>query len=280
MKKRLFSLLVTLVVSLTATTVYAGRQAIFEVVVTEDGTTQKSYEILTVDDNRFRIDFVGEDKKVTDQTPYIMTIDDGDTWVMGDKPKDKFYCSEMATKEFFKNIGGQLTQAVEFFNVKVAEPTVQETLREPGPEMLGMKTTHVRLETDAKAHVRVILKFEYTVKMVEDIWYTTDVGLHSVRKKWMTALTQSGNKLIDDLFVKFAAKLPGPILKFESTTDITNVRKKKTSTQKVRTEMISLDDKEKAELDKIFVMPKCVMMDDDEIQEKGKTLLSRQKLML
>ncbi len=280
MKNGIVSLFVTLVVLLTATTVHAGRQAVFEIVVTEDETTRKSYEILTVDDDRFRIDFVGEDKKVTDQTPYIMTVDGGDTWIMGDKPKGKFYCSEMTTKEFFKNIGGQITQAIEFFNVKAVEPTVRETLREPGPEILGMKTTHVRLETDAKAHVRLILKFEYTVKIVEDIWYTTDVGLHPVRKKWMNALTQSGNKLIDDLFTKFAAKMDGPRLKFESTTEITNVRKKKTSTQKVRTEIISLDDKEKAELDKIFVMPKCVLMDDDEVQEKGKALLSGKKLML
>ncbi len=147
--KTLFTTIVLLLVSSVAT---AGTQAVIEVEVTEGGNTRKYFEILTFDDNRFRIDFVGEDKKVTDETPYIMTVDNGVTWVMGDKPKDKFYCSKVKTDEFFTNLGGQVTQAVEFFNVKAESPTVKQVLEEPGPEILGFKTTHVRLETNAKAY--------------------------------------------------------------------------------------------------------------------------------
>ena len=281
MKKAITSLFATLALVLMVTTVNAGTQAVIEVEVTEDGNTRKYFEILTFDENRFRIDFVGEDKKITAETPYIMTTDGGETWVMGDKPKGEFYCSRVATDEFFRNLGGQVTRAVDYFNVKAESPNVREILREPGPEILGFKTTHVRLETDAKAYAWFLFfKFEYTVKMVDDLWYTTDVEIHPVRKKWLNALTQSGNKLIDDMFTEVTAKLPGPVLKSESTMEITNVRKKKTDTQGERTVVTSVDEVDKAELDKIFVMPKCVEMDDDEIQEKGKALLGAGKLML
>lgn len=283
MKKILFTLCAALfmLLSAVAAAASAGYQAVIEVEVTENGDELKYFEILTFDDNRFRVDFVGEDKKVTDETPYIMTVDGGDTWVMGDKPKDQFYCSKTKTDKFFRNLGGQVTQAVDFFNVKAEAPTIRETLREPGPEMLGVKTTHVRLETDAKAYAWFLFfKFEYAVKMVDDIWYTTDVEIHPIRRKWLNALTQSGNKIIDDLFTQATEKLPGPVLKSESTVDIINVRKKQTKTQKERTEVTSVEEVDKAELDRIFALPSCVEMDDDEIQEKGKALLDARKLML
>ena len=271
----------TLVLLLATAGANAGTQALIEVEVSEGGNVEKSFEILTFDDNRFRIDFVGEDKKVTEKTPYIMTVDGGKTWIMANKPKGEFYCSKVKTDEFFRNLGDQVTHATDYFNVRAESPTVRQTLSEPGPEILGFKTTHVRLETDAKAHSWILFfKFEYTVKMVDDIWYTTDAEIHPIRKKWLNALTQSGNNIIDDLLTEMTAKLPGPVLKSESVMDITNVRKKKTKTQKERTLVTSVEEVDDAELDRIFVKPACIQMDDDEIKKKGKALLDARKLML
>lgn len=266
---------------LTSFAANAGTEAVIEIEVFENGNVQKRYEVLTFDENRFRIDFVGEDRKVTAQTPYIMTVDAGETWVMGDKPKDKFYCSKVQTEEFFRNLGDQVTHAIDFFNVKAESPTVKQVLEEPGPEILGFKTTHVRLETNAKAYAWFLfLKFEYTVRMVDDLWYTTDVEIHPIRQKWLNALTQSGNSIIDTLFSDVTSKLPGPVLKSESVMDITNVRKKSTKKHREKTIVISVDELKQNELDQLFILPECEMMDDDEIQEKGKALLSGGKLML
>jgi trehalose-6-phosphatase len=259
----------------------AGTRGVIEVDIEEEGNTQKYFEIITFDDKRFRVDFVGEDRKVTEETPYIMTTNGGDTWIMGDKPKDRFYCSKMQTDEFFRNLGDQVTHAVDFFNVKTETPTVKQVLEEPGPEIVGFKTTHVQLETNAKAYAWFLFfKFEYSVKIVEDLWYTTDVEIHPIRKKWINALTQSGNSIIDRLFSDYVAKLPGPILKTESVMDITNVRKNSTRTQKQRTLVISVEEIDAAQLDELFRLPDCEIMDDDEIQEKGKALMSAGKLML
>ena len=259
----------------------AGTRAVVQIEVTERDRTDKYFEIITFDDKRFRIDFVGEDRQVTAETPYIMTIDEGATWVIGDKPENMFYCSEVQTEEFFQNLGTQVTRAVEFFNVKAEAPVVKQVLEEPGPDILGFKTTHVRIETEASAYASFLLiKFEYAVKLVDDIWYTTDLEIHPIRQKWLNALTQSGNDIIDQLFNDYVAKLPGPVLKSESVTEVTNVRKKSTKTQKEQTIVLSVEDVSSDELDRLFVKPSCETMDDDEIKEKGKTLFSAGKLAL
>ena len=116
--------------------------------------------------------------------------------------------------------------------------------------------------------------------MVDDLWYTTDVEIHPIRQKWLNALTQSGNSIIDKLISDVTSKLPGPVLKSESVMDITNVRKKSTKKHREKTIVISVDELKQNELDQLFILPECEMMDDDEIQEKGKALLSGGKLML
>jgi hypothetical protein len=274
-------LLASIITVLNALPANAGTRAIVEVEVIEGDSVEKSYEVITVDDKRGRIDFVGEDRKITDETSYIMTVDGGENWVMGDKPKDRFYCSEVKTDEFFMNLGDQVTNAVDFFNVKAESPTVRLVLEEPGPDIMGYKTTHVRLETNARAYAWFLFfKFEYAVKIVDDLWYAADVEIHPIRRKWLNALTQSGNKLIDQAFTDYTSKFSGPILKSETVMDITNVRKKTTKTEKQRTVVTEIKEMKQDELDKIFVMPECEKMDDDEIQEKGKALFSAGKIML
>ena len=71
--------------SLTAT---AGTQAVIEVEVIKGDNVEKHVEVLTFDDTRFRIDFLGPDMERTDESPYIMTVDNGENWVIGSKPMD------------------------------------------------------------------------------------------------------------------------------------------------------------------------------------------------
>ena len=104
--------------------------------------------------------------------------------------------------------------------------------------------------------------------------------IHTIRKKWLNALTKSGNNIIDGLYGNPISELPGPVLKKETVMDITNVRKKEIKTEKQHTNVISVEEIKPDELDKVFKKPKCEVMDDDEIQEKGKALLSAGKTML
>ena len=86
--------------------------------------------------------------------------------------------------------------------------------------------------------------------------------------------------MIDEMFANFTAKLPGPILKQESVIDITNIRKKETKTQKKRSVIKKVEELKTSELDRIFKVPECQAMDDDEVEEKAKALFSADKMML
>lgn len=274
-------LLASIILLFTAFAAEAGTRATMEVEVIEGGKIEKSTEITTFDEKRFRLDLPGANKKKTEQSPYIMTVDGGENWIIGDRKKSKFYCSKMKTEEFFKNLGDQVTDAIEFFNVKVKSPSVKQNLEEPGPEIQGYKTTHIQVETNAKAYARILfVKFEYRVKVIDDLWYTTDIEMHPVKKKWMNALTNSGNSTIDSLFSDVTTKLPGPILKAKSVINITNVRKKETKTREMHAIVTKVEELNSSELDKIFKMPKCEIMDDDEVQDKAKALFSADKIML
>ena len=259
----------------------AGTRVVVEVEVTKGDNIEMSNEIITFDKDRFRIDFPGPGKDVTDKTSYIMTVNGGGNWVIADKQDDMFYCTEMQTEEFFRRLGSRATSALKFFRVKVRSPTIKKTLEEPGPEIHGYKTTHVQYETTAKGYASLlVVKFEYSVKVIDDLWYTTELEIHPVKKKWMNALAQSGNSLIDKMVADITAKLAGPVLKRETVIDITNVRKKETKTQKKRSVIKSVADLSADELDKVFTMPKCEVMKDNEVEKRAGVLYSADKLML
>ena len=131
--------LIPLMFLLVVNTAASDTRAVVEIEVIKGEDIKKSSQIITYGENRVRIDFSGEQAKVTRETPYIMTVDGGETWVLGDKPKDKFYCSKMQTEEFFKNVGNQVTSAMEFFNVTAVHPTVKKILEEPGPKIKAMR---------------------------------------------------------------------------------------------------------------------------------------------
>lgn len=266
---------------LTVFSAEAGTRVVVEVEVTKGDNVEISNEIITIDKDRFRIDFPGPGKEVSDKTSYIMTVNGGDNWVIADKQNDMFYCTEMQTEEFFKRLGSRATSAIKFFRVKVKSPTIKKILEEPGPEIFGYKTTHVQFETNAKGYANLlVVKFEYSVKVIDDLWYTTELDIHPVKKKWINALAQSGNGLIDNMVADITAKLAGPILKRETVIDITNIRKEQTKTQKKRSVIKAVEDISAGELDKVFKMPECQVMEDNDVEKRAKVLFSADKLML
>ena len=75
-------LLASVTLLFTVFTVEAGTRVVVEVEVIEGDSIEKSIEIITFNKNRFRIDFPGEDKEVTDQTPYIMSVNGGENGLL------------------------------------------------------------------------------------------------------------------------------------------------------------------------------------------------------
>ena len=73
--------------------VEAGTKVVIDIEIIKADSIEKSAEISSLDEKRFRLDLPGAEKKKTPQTPYIMTADGGENRVIGDRPKDNSYCS-------------------------------------------------------------------------------------------------------------------------------------------------------------------------------------------
>lgn len=262
--------------------VFAATVTTIEINLTEDGKSQKKNEIVTIDGDKARLDFLGEARKRTDQTPYLLTVDGGKSWVLGNTHKGKFYCANVDPVTFFKNIGEIITDVMALVNPKVFEVKLNKIKEEPGPKILDLPTTHVQLVTTANAQATFMFKkYEYKLKITDDVWYTTKLEIQPFRKRWMEALTQSGYEKLDKLFSDWTKEIPGPMLKLESEVKLTNVKKNQTDTQKEKAEIISNKELKAEELPKnTFTVPKCENINQKQLESTAKDMAKEGKLGL
>ena len=124
-------------------------------------------------------------------------------------------------------------------------------------------------------------KYEYTLKITDDVWYTTKIEIQPFRKRWLEALKQSGFEKLDNMFSDWAKQVPGPILKLESEIKLTNVKKNETNTQKEKALLTSLKEVKSDELPKgTFNVPKCENINQTQLESTAKDMAKEGKLGL
>ena len=262
--------------------IFAATVVNIEIELTDNGKTKKKNEIITIDGDKARLDFLGEAKERTDKTPYLLTVDGGKSWVLGNTYKGEFYCANVDPQSFFKNIGEIVTNVMELVNPKVFDIKVNKTKEAPGPKILEFPTTHVQLVTTANAQATFMFKkYEYNLKITDDVWYTTKLEIQPFRKRWMEALTQSGYEKLDNMFADWTKKVPGPILKLETQVVLKNVKKNETDTQKEKAEITSFKEVKASELPKgTFDVPKCKDINQTQLESTAKDMAKEGKLGL
>jgi hypothetical protein len=261
---------------------WGGTRIVVETQITEGDQVRSEREIITLDDGRARIDFLQGAQKKGDKTPYLLTLDGGKSWTLGDLRKGKFFCARLETTAFFSKIGSILLDIEGLVSPEIKDPKVEKLLEEPGPQMLGYPTTHVRLQTTAGGGARIFFKkWEYQIKIVDDVWYTTALEVHPIEQRWTEALTQSGYERLDQLFADWAKNLTGPILRLDSVFEVTDVVKGKTSKRKDSSRVVSLDELSAEQIDpSIFAAPECKEMNKKQFERAAKDLFKEGKLTL
>lgn len=252
----LFTLMLVIVFTGTAT---AGLRIVTESEITEKNKTRKETEIVTVDNGRARFEFLRGSAERSEKTPYLLTVDGGESWILGDVRKGEFYCATFNISEYFRDVGKMLIRVEGWVNPTIERLQVEKLLEEPGPEMLGHATTHVRLQIVAKATASVLLKkFEYSIKIVDDAWYAPDLEIHPIEERWMDALTQSGYGRLDEMFIEWSRHLQGSLMKLDSVVEVTNRKTGETSVSNESHHVVSRETLEAGEIDeKLFAVPEC-----------------------
>jgi hypothetical protein len=248
--------------------------------IVEKEQKETDTEIITIDgDEKVRIEFLGKEKKPSDTTPYLLTINGGNTWIIGNKAEA--FCAQMETGEFFTYLGSLALKVEGIANLEITDPKVKKVHEKKGPNILDYPTTHVRLVTTASGKASVLLKkYEYKVHITDDIWYTTKMEMHPVRKRWLEALSQSGYKQLDMLIDQWAANLPGAILKQESVIKVTNIIKNKEDISTEKTKVVTIEKLKPADIPKqTFDMPKCKTISKKEMRDTAKDLFEKGRLL-
>ncbi len=249
-------------------------------IVEKDKPKDKDTEIVTIDgDKKVRIELLGKEEKATDTTPYLLTIDGGNTWVIGNQ--QEAYCVQMDTKEFFQYLGSLVLKVEGIANMKISDPQVKKVLEQKGPAILGYPTSHIQLVSTASGKAAVLFeKFDYKVLITDDIWYSTELNMHPVRKRWLKALSNSGYPQLDTLIDQWMANIPGAILKQESVIKLTNVIKNEEEIYIQKTRVIKADKLKPSDIPKTtFDMPKCKSISKKEMRHTAKELFDKGKLL-
>lgn len=240
----------------------------------------KDTEIITIDgEKKVRLEFLGEEEKASNSTPYLLTTDGGNTWVIGNK--QEAYCAQMDTGEFFQYLGSLALKVEGIANLEITDPRVKKVLEQEGPKILGYPTTHVRLVTTAAGKASIFFqKFDYKVHITDDIWYSTELEMHPVRKRWLESLSNSGYPQLDKLIDQWAANLNGSILKQESVMKLTNVIKNEEEITTQKSRIVTVEKLKPADISTdTFDIPKCKSISNKEMRDTAKELFNKGKLL-
>jgi len=258
----------------------AALRYIIAVDIQREGTkvkTERLLEQVTMDGDQGRIDFLAPDGSKPGNSGYMLTLDGGKTFTWSDG--GQAVCGNWSLEEFFGTVGALLEKGSHFINAKLPEARVEKTLEEPGPEMHGFPTTHLRLNTKYGAKGRVlIMKFEYSVEQTDDVWMTSVLELPAMERRWVETMGRTGFEYLDAMSATWDAEVTGVVLKHKNVVRLTNLQSSKVS---VKTETMEVTAFERLDPSQIpegtFAKPECRQVNQREMEEKA-TIFIRDSL--
>ena len=146
--------------------------------------------------------------------------------------------------------------------------------------MMGFPTKHVRVQITASAKASFLFKkYEYAIRITDNIWYATNLGVHPIRKQWFKAISQSGYPLLDKIFNNWINEIKGAVLRQDTIVDVINVKKQSTSSQSKKVVITSIKDLKPDEIDAAtFKVPKCKNITNKQITNTAKDMFKEGRL--
>ena len=242
----------------------------------------KNTNIMTFAGAKLRVDYLGSESKRSKTTPFLLTTDNGKSWVLGNQDEGTYYCASMATNEFFNVIGNLITKIDSYTSPEYSNTRVEQTLEEAGPKIFDHPTVHVRIQSSTKVKAAFLFKtFEFEINKVDDFWYARDMQMHPARQHWIEALTHSGYAHFDNLSQQIRGSIKGALLRQETVMLVTDLKKKKTDRFGRKINITSVKEVKDSELAAdIFTKPACRDISKDQVKDVAKGMFKEGKLTL
>ncbi len=158
---------------------------------------------MTTDSSKARIDFIEGQGPGAEKGSYLLSQDNGKTFVMV-LPKDKTYMKW--DMESMMNMAGALGNMMQ---MKITDPKVETVLDEAGESLLGYPTRHYKFRTSYDMSMSVMgFKNESAVSKDEEVWTTTKLDL-STLGAWAGKAPKTQNESFDKLIQAEKEKMKG-----------------------------------------------------------------------
>jgi len=162
---------------------------------------------MTTDSSKARIDFKEGAAPGAENGSYLLSQDNGKTFVMV-LPKDKTYMKW--DMDSMINMAGAMGNMMQ---MKVMDPLIETVLDEAGPPLLGYPTRHYKIHSSYRMSMSVMgFKNESSIVKDEETWTTTKLDLASLGI-WAGKTPKTNNEGLDQLIQAEKAKMKGIPLK-------------------------------------------------------------------
>jgi len=267
------TVLAMLAVTLCATVAPAGLTYTIQAVVEREGEISRFGERVIEDGERARIDFLDDAGKPDGS--YLITIDGGKTFVLGDG--EKAVCARWSASQFWATAGGVLENAQRFANAKLSDAKVVKVLDEAGPEIHGFATRHVRLVSTYGAEARLLFfKFHYAVEEIDDLWMTDALDLPVFEDAWERASLLTGFEYADAMSRTWLSHVVGPILKSRNVVHLKNLKSGEETVKRHAVEVTALDEVDAASIPAAtFEVPDCEQVSEKEMERVATKTLKK-----
>lgn len=218
--------IITLLATVWASQSFAGYQI---TVKNSDGAGshgKKKQEVnvvkMTTDSGKARIDFTEGQAPGAEKGSYLLTKDNGQTFLMV-MPDNKTYMKwDMDAMMGMAGAMGNMMQ------MKITDPKVEALLDEAGEPILGYPTRHYKLRTSYRMSMTVMgFKNESAISKEEETWTTTKLDLAALGA-WVGKVPKTKNESLDLLIQTEKSKVKGFPLKMLSVETATDSQGKTT----------------------------------------------------
>jgi hypothetical protein len=221
--------IITLLATIWASQSFAGYQI---TVKNSDGAGshgKKNQEVnvvkMTTDSGKARIDFTEGQAPGAEKGSYLLTKDNGQTFLMV-IPENKTYMKW--DMDAMMGIAGAMGNMMQ---MKITDPKVETLLDEAGESILGYPTRHYKLRTSYRLSMTVMgFKNESTISKDEETWSTTKLDLAALGA-WVGKVPKTKNESLDQLIQNEKSKVKGFPLKMLSTETATDSQGKTTTSK-------------------------------------------------
>jgi hypothetical protein len=240
---------------------------------TYKGETSYVEEDIVVDGKRARVDIKSGKKDNLRREGFMVTTDGGSTWTVVDGAKA--VCGQWDLAATYRQVGSFIHKVEGWVNVKVTEASVEIVSSEPGPEILGFATTHVRIVSRLKANARIFfMKYEYHIEITDDVWFAPELQVNPVEQRWLAALAKTGYERLDGMTDAALVAIQGTVLKQKSVMSGLDVRKNRRRTKIDEMNMTAFASGESGSISAdLFRMQNCKPVSDKKMEDAAKDIL-------